>query len=190
MTVWNTNSQNDSCRNIHNRKHWHKMQELYRQAVNVQCSATGIWRAVSRTLYNRLFLSSRVTASPSMNPILPALWRSGSNVLPHAYFCPHSGNLKWIWTKDRRKIWNRVDWKRSEKKIQNTQEIKRTLFNKTEQDKRANFRCNHLFQATYNTTENSLTNLSLSVLLFSSRQSRALFLPPASWHLTDEDKLV
>ena len=29
--------------------------------------------------------------------------------------------------------------------------------------KRANFRCNHLFRATYNTTENSLINLSLSV---------------------------
>ena len=36
--------------------------------------------------------------------------------------------------------------------------------------KRANFRCIHL--------------------LFSSRQSRALFLPPAFWHPTDKDKLV
>ena len=34
----------------------------------------------------------------------------------------------------------------------------------------ANFRCNHLFWATH--------------------KSRALFLPPASWHPTDKDKLV
>ena len=29
-----------------------------------------------------------------------------------------------------------------------------------------------------------------ALLLFSSRQSRALSLPPASWHLTDKDRLV
>ena len=34
-----------------------------------------------------------------------------------------------------KKIWNRVDCQRSEKRSQNTQEIKRTLFNRTEQDK-------------------------------------------------------
>ena len=33
-------------------------------------------------------------------------------------------------------------------------------------------------------------SLCHAFLLFSSRQSRALFLPPASWHLTDKDKLV
>ena len=34
------------------------------------------------------------------------------------------------------------------------------------------------------------TDTRHALLLSSSRQSRALFLPPASWHLTDKDKLV
>ena len=33
-------------------------------------------------------------------------------------------------------------------------------------------------------------SLRHALFLFSSRQSRALFLPPASWHLTHKDKLV
>ena len=37
------------------------------------------------------------------------------------------------------KIWNIVDCQSSEKKIQNTQEIKRTLFNKTKLDKTCKF---------------------------------------------------
>ena len=38
-----------------------------------------------------------------------------------------------------KKIWNIVDCRRSEKKIQNSQEIKRTLFNWTKQDKMCKF---------------------------------------------------
>ena len=40
----------------------------------------------------------------------------------------------------KKKIWNRVDCQRSEKKkIQNTQKIKRTLFNKTKEDETCKF---------------------------------------------------
>ena len=45
------------------------------------------------------------------------------------------------------KIWNRIDCQRSEKKIQNTQEIKRMRFDWTKRTKLANFRGSPLFQA-------------------------------------------
>ena len=41
--------------------------------------------------------------------------------------------------KKKKKIWNRVDCQGSEQKIPNTQEIKRTLFNWTKQDKTCSF---------------------------------------------------
>ena len=65
---------------------------------------------------------------------------------------------QWLYKKKNLKqSWLPAFWK----KIQNTQEIKRTLFLKRRnRTKRANFRCNHLFQVTYNTTENNQTKIS------------------------------
>ena len=40
------------------------------------------------------------------------------------------------------------------------------------------------------TFENQTTSCHVDEPNIGSRQSRALFLPPASWHLTDKDKLV
>ena len=50
-----------------------------------------------------------------------------------------------------------VIWSKTHKRLKERFLIRR---NRT---KRANFRCNYLFRSTYNTTENSQTNLSLSV---------------------------
>ena len=50
----------------------------------------------------------------------------------------------------KKKIWNRIDCQRSEKKIHNTQEIKRTFLIGRNRTKRAHFRGSPLFQAMYN----------------------------------------
>ena len=62
-----------------------------------------------------------------------------------------------------KQIWNRVDCQRSEKRSKTHKRLKERFLIIRNRTKRANFRCNHLFQATHNTTENSKTNLSLSV---------------------------
>ena len=65
--------------------------------------------------------------------------------------------VKVLWMK--KKIWNRVDCQRSEKKIQNTQKIKRTLLNWTKQDKTCKFsRKSSFFQATYNIKKQPTSN--------------------------------
>ena len=54
-----------------------------------------------------------------------------------------------------RKIWNRVDCLRSEKRSKTHKRLKECFLIGQNWTKRANFWCNHLFQATYDTTENS-----------------------------------
>ena len=62
------------------------------------------------------------------------VWHVRTMLMWHKYWlCP------WVFILWRMKFWNRVDCQRSLKKIQNTQKIKRTLFNKTKQDKTCKF---------------------------------------------------
>ena len=60
-----------------------------------------------------------------------------------------------VHTHTQKKIWNRVDCKRSEKRSKTHKRLKERFLIRQNRTKRANFRCNHLFRATYNTTENS-----------------------------------
>ena len=53
------------------------------------------------------------------------------------------------------KIWNRLDCQHSEKSSKTHKRLNERFLIRQNMTKRANFRCNHLFQATYNTTVNS-----------------------------------
>ena len=63
----------------------------------------------------------------------------------------------------KKKIWSRVRCQHSEKRSKTHKRLKERFLIKRNRTKRANFQCNHLFRATYNTTENSDANLFLAV---------------------------
>ena len=78
-----------------------------------------------RDIHEYFLTSCSKWCTSRLETFLGTLWRVVANIL--------------INSKREKKIWNRVDCQRSEKKIQNTQEIKRTLFNWTKQDKTYKF---------------------------------------------------
>ena len=84
-----------------------------------------------------------------------------------------------------KKIWNRVDFRSSEKKIQNTQEIKRTLLNWTKQDKTWTFSKKSAFSSYVQDKNRKYKQLIQLILCQLDARRLVLFLPPYSEYLTD-----